>query len=45
MPCPVMFDPDDINETLCLEAEMREVDKTLEGCHCDWPWTRGLGAR
>lgn len=32
MPCPVMFDPDDINETLYLEAEMREVDETLEAC-------------
>ena len=31
-PCLVVFDPDDIRETLCLDAEQREVEETLEMC-------------
>jgi hypothetical protein len=31
-PCPVVFDPDDVRETLNLEAEQREADESLEAC-------------
>ncbi|KAI6021916.1 hypothetical protein EDC04DRAFT_2732280 [Pisolithus marmoratus] len=31
-PCPVMFNSEDICETMKLDAEQRGVDKTLEVC-------------
>ncbi|KAI6020515.1 hypothetical protein EDC04DRAFT_2738032, partial [Pisolithus marmoratus] len=31
-PCPVMFNSEDICETMKLDAEERGVDKTLEVC-------------
>jgi hypothetical protein len=31
-PCPVVFDPDDVHETMKLDAEQKEADETLEAC-------------
>jgi len=31
-PCPIMFDPDDVRETMKLDAEQRKADETLEAC-------------
>ncbi|KAG2065001.1 kinase-like protein [Suillus decipiens] len=30
--CPVVFDPDDVRETMRLNAEQEEADETLEAC-------------
>jgi hypothetical protein len=30
--CPVVFDPDDVRETMDLEAEQREADESLGAC-------------
>lgn len=32
LPCPVVFDPDDVRETMKLGAEQREADECLEVC-------------
>jgi hypothetical protein len=31
-PCPVAFDPDDVRETMKLDAEQRRADEALEAC-------------
>ncbi|KAF8256640.1 kinase-like domain-containing protein, partial [Lactarius quietus] len=31
-PCPVVFNPDDVHETMKLDAEQIEVDESLEAC-------------
>jgi hypothetical protein len=31
-PCPVVFDPDDVYETMKLNAEQKEADESLEAC-------------
>ncbi|KAG2339052.1 hypothetical protein BDR05DRAFT_992242 [Suillus weaverae] len=31
-PCPVVFDPDDVRETMKLDAEQKEADESLEAC-------------
>ncbi|KAG1762618.1 protein kinase subdomain-containing protein PKL CAK Fmp29 [Suillus placidus] len=31
-PCPVVFDPDDVRETMKLDAEQKEADECLEAC-------------
>jgi hypothetical protein len=31
LPCPVVFDPDDVRETMKLDAEQKEADECLEG--------------
>ncbi|THG98003.1 hypothetical protein EW026_g4119 [Hermanssonia centrifuga] len=31
-PCPVVFDPDDVHETMKLDAEQKESDEALEAC-------------
>ena len=31
-PCPIVFDPDDIRETMRLEAEQQEADESYEVC-------------
>ncbi|KAH7931313.1 protein kinase subdomain-containing protein PKL CAK Fmp29 [Leucogyrophana mollusca] len=31
-PCPVVFDPDDVRETMELDAEQKEADESLEAC-------------
>ncbi|KAF8270742.1 hypothetical protein EI94DRAFT_1797840 [Lactarius quietus] len=31
-PCPVVFDPDDVHETMKLDAEQIEADESLEVC-------------
>ena len=31
-PCPIAFDPDDVRETMKLDAEQREADESLEAC-------------
>ncbi|KAI6017895.1 protein kinase subdomain-containing protein PKL CAK Fmp29 [Pisolithus marmoratus] len=32
LPCPVMFDAEDVRETMKLDAEQRGADETLEAC-------------
>jgi hypothetical protein len=32
VPCPLVFDPDDVHKTRKLDKEQREADKTLETC-------------
>jgi len=32
VPCPVVFDPDDVHETRELDKEQREADEALEAC-------------
>ena len=31
-PCPVVFDPNDVYETMKLDAEQKEADESLEAC-------------
>ena len=31
-PCPVVFDAEDVHETMKLDKELREVDETVEAC-------------
>jgi hypothetical protein len=31
-PCPIVFDPDGVRETMKLDAEQREADESLEAC-------------
>jgi hypothetical protein len=32
LPCPFVFDPDDVRETMKLDAEQKEADESLEAC-------------
>ena len=32
VPCPVVFDPDDVHETMELDKEQREADEALKAC-------------
>ena len=32
LPCPVVFDPNDVRETMKLDAEQNEADESLEAC-------------
>jgi len=32
LPCPIVFDPDDVRETMKLDGKQREADQTLEAC-------------
>ena len=45
-PCPVVFDPDDVYETMKLDAEQREADESLGACRDVIGFgPEGLGAR